>query len=172
MEKFAAFCLTVFMIVIGTYIVVMETVRLLQTSLTADLVLVGIIGGTIYWHREAILRFWYGLTPHPAKHTVDLAIRSGEPIDGVLYAELTEPSLGNEIEAAVRADQAVKLAERLQTHEAAIRASEAREMEQLRRQMERENDVRRAHLKLVNAGVSHEAAAARLSAVRDEGASR
>lgn len=121
----------------------------------------------LWFKRETIARWYYGLQPHPAADIVERALYTGGDIDGDLYERILRPVPGDPIERGVRARQADELAERLRRHEAALRAEEASRVEAARREVERENAFTRAHAELLKAGVDHELAAARVKEMRE-----
>jgi hypothetical protein len=163
-EKLAVFVVGVIFVL---YCIVM-LLEWLATSWFADFLALSLVGFFIYRYREAILTRYYTLTPHPARRVVNDAIQSGAPIDGALYAEVTEPVFGGRIESQVRTQQALVLTSRLRAHDALLRAAEAREMERLQRKIDQEVASRKAHLDLLGAGIDHEISAARLDELRRE----
>ena len=120
----------------------------------------------IFAKREAILRWFYGLQPHPATTMVDRAVYAGAEIDGDLYERVLHPVPGGRIEKEVRSRQARDLTARLREHEAALRSDERQRVEAERKRVEQENAVARAHAELLKAGVDHEIAAARLDELK------
>jgi hypothetical protein len=120
----------------------------------------------LFTKRESILRWFYSLTPHPAKGQVDAAIHSGAPIDGALYRQVIDATYGGTIENEVRSEQANELTARLRRHEAALRSEEVKIVDAARREAARNAAFLRAHLELLRAGVSHEDAAARLDELK------
>ena len=120
----------------------------------------------IFGKRDAIARFFYSLKPHPATNIVNRALYSGDGIDGEIYAQILSPVPGGKIEREVRGEQAGELTRRLREHEAALRSTEARHVDAIKRRAEQENAFREAHLALLRAGIDHEVAAARIDELR------
>jgi hypothetical protein len=78
-----------------------------------------IILGLVVWaffKRADILRFLYGLTPHPAATEVNGVIHMGEPYDPDRLARLLAVPPDNAIEREVRARQAADLLRKLTAH--------------------------------------------------------
>lgn len=119
--------------------------------------------------RETILYWYYSLTPHPAGTMVDQAISTGEPLDGAAFATSVRLALGdNDVEKAVRANQARALAERWREREAALQVQEARLVKDAQRQSAKENALLQAQADLLNAAIAHEQAMARVDALREK----
>jgi hypothetical protein len=86
--------------------------------LTVMLLALAVLG---FVKRADILRFLYGLTPHPAADDINYVIRSGEPYDPDRLARLLAVPPGNAIEREVRARQAADLLRSLTAHTARTR---------------------------------------------------
>jgi hypothetical protein len=139
-----------------------------------------ILGGIVLWsNREnvvrfiyAALRFWYALTPHPARAAVDRAIRSGETIDVDELKQSLSTHAANRIEREVRDQQLREATQRLREHEAMLRReAEARAERERRRAAaraaaERLNQFGQSEEELLKAALEHQIAAARAEAMR------
>lgn len=122
--------------------------------------------------RIPILRAWYGLTPHPAQTAVQDAIASGQRVD----VNAVKASLGlqgaNAVEQSVREQQLKEATDLLKAHhaqlnaEAARRVADAERMAAQRAQAERDYDLGKAEADLLKAVLEHQAAAARVEALR------
>jgi hypothetical protein len=132
--------------------------------------IIAVLGIVLFTQRNAILRWYYNLFPHPAKAMVDNAIYNGAEIDGDLYDEVLCPIVAGEIETEVRTEQAKFLVRRLRWHEAALRSEEAQYVAiidaRTQAEIKRENALLRAHTALLEAGIDHEIAAARVEEFR------
>lgn len=117
----------------------------------------------LYAKREAILSWYYSLTPHPARDMVEHRIGGGGPIDGELFAEIMQVVPGGRIEQRVRVEQARRLA--AMAREAA--EARLRELERLKARALQEAEYLRAQAELHSAVEGHEMAMARLDAVRE-----
>jgi hypothetical protein len=121
---------------------------------------------------ESILRWWYELTPHPAREIVDDAILHGKRIDIDAWSRTFTVAAANDIEREVRASQLRAEAERLRQHQRALEAEAARRQEHARKlaeqraQAEREVNVGAAAEEALKAAIEHEVAAARAEALR------
>jgi hypothetical protein len=127
------------------------------------LILLGLVLLWIVENREMLLRWYYGLKPHPATDIVESRIHGGGPIDGALFAEIMRPVPGGRIEKRIRAEQASKLA--AMAREAA--EARLRELERLKAKALQEAEFIRAQSELHEAVEGHEMVMARLDAVRE-----
>ena len=98
------------------------------------LVLLAALGLWLWWVRAPILRFWYGLTPHPASGEVNGAIYSGRTYDPDRLAAHLSIMPENPIEREVRAHQARELLDRLMAHNRRTKAELEEETEFLKDQ--------------------------------------
>ena len=98
------------------------------------LVLLAALGLWLWSVRVPILRFWYGLTPHPVSDEVNGAIYSGQTYDPDRLATQLSVMPENAIEREVRARQARELLERLMAHNQRTKAELEEETEFLKGQ--------------------------------------
>jgi hypothetical protein len=123
-----------------------------------------------YRRRESILRWYYLLTPHPARQMVEDAITRGVALDGAAFAELMRPIPGGRVEKQVRAEQGRALAERARQFEERLRAEAnhltAAEARRVAAQAHADAEFTTAQNELAQAAVAHEKAKARLDALR------
>jgi hypothetical protein len=87
-----------------------------------QMLFLGGIGLWLYTKREPILRFFYGLTPHPAGSEITAVIEWGKSYDPDRLRELLDYTPSDPIEREVRLRQAAELARRLNQHSAETKA--------------------------------------------------
>jgi len=92
------------------------------------------VGVWLWSQRLAILRFYYGLTPHPASPLVDGVIYSGESYDPDRLARILAVTPENSVEREVRARQARDLLRNLSAHSERTKAELEEETEYLKGQ--------------------------------------
>jgi hypothetical protein len=132
-------------------------------------------GGTailVLLNWEALLRFWYELTPHPAQRLVNDAVRSGRRIDVDALRAALKTKSGSAAERAAREGQLRQAAEELKLHEAWLKAESASHLAEAERaargfaERSREYDVSEAEAQLLATILRHETTAARTEALR------
>lgn len=115
-----------------------------------------LLAGWAYRTRGAIQRFYYRLTPHPAAHLINRAIRRNEALDEhALTHALARVLPRNAAERDVRAVQAQALTIRARSHTMRLALEE-----------QREHAYAAAQAELAEATLTHELAHARLDGVQ------
>jgi len=139
------------------------------------LVLFGCLAVAVIWifsKWESILRWWYDLTPHPARGLVDAAIHQGKPIDMEAFDRALVVHPANDIQRSVRERQLREATERLRTHHQALSREEAervareRALAEKRAEAEREYRMGKAQEEALQAALEHQVTAARVEALR------
>jgi hypothetical protein len=112
------------------------------------------------WKWEFFARWYFLLTPHPAKSMVQQAIRSGVEFDAQAFADiLRNPPLSG-VGRDVRNEQAAKLAAMARMSNAELRRAAG----VLRRQVEEQAKYQAAHGELLDAMMEQQLAKARADA--------
>jgi len=86
-----------------------------------------------------LARWFYSFTPHPAAAMVDAAVRTGAPLDGARFRELTSDPPDGTPKMEVRAAQARVLAEKWRRHEDQLSARYSDILQAERERKTREN---------------------------------
>lgn len=120
------------------------------------------VAAWLFSKREIIMRWYYFLTPHPAKAMVEASMHRGVELDGKAFADIMRPVPGGRIEQKVREEQARKLAEKAHRYTEAMRA----EADRIKAKAQRETEFIKAQDELTEAAIAHEQAKARLDAFR------
>lgn len=129
------------------------------------LIELAILGGIFYWLyslRETFARWYYSLTPHPAKAIIDHAVGSNAPLNEHDLADAMRETPSNPVEQDVRRRQADELMQRARQHADKLRA----EAERLRKKASEEGAFIRSQTDLADAAVSAELEKARVNALR------
>jgi len=105
---------------------------------------------------QTFVRWYYLLTPHPARSLVYTAVSGGE-IDGKLFAQILRPVPGNRIEREVRARQAQELERLARQTESMLR----RRAEEAKQKLREEAAYRSAQREMHDATVDAQLAKAR-----------
>lgn len=130
------------------------------------LLLVGALALWAFLKREALLYWYYSLTPHPASDLVHQAIAAKGGLDGDAFGRAAIVSTDNRVERRVREDQGRRLTELWRDHERALHAEEAELVRREERRAKEENARLEAERSLLRAAIAHEEAAARVEALR------